>query len=74
MGNQNLEIGKVYNVFSSRKGKFKMQLTSQCDTFATGIITKGKAKAILVENEVEKGEQVTVRKELSSFTPIKSKC
>jgi hypothetical protein len=70
MGNQNLEIGNVYNVFSSRKGKFRMKLTEQCDTWATGIITKGKAKAILAENEVEQGEQVTVRKELSSFTPI----
>lgn len=71
MGTQTLEVGKKYKVFSSRKGKFTMQLTQQCDTWASGIIIKGKAKAILPENEVEKGEEVTVRKELSSFTLVK---
>ena len=65
-----LEVGKVYEVFSSRKGKFRMQLTKQDETWATGIITKGKAKAILAYNEVVTGEEVTVRKSLTTFTPI----
>lgn len=70
MENQNLEVGKIYDVFSSRKGKFTMQVTYQDDTWATGVITKGKAKAILAYNEVEEGEKVTVRKSLTTFTEV----
>lgn len=70
MENQTLEIGKIYDVFSSRKGKFRMKVTHQDDTWATGVITKGKAKAILAYNEVEKGEEVTVRKSLTTFTAV----
>ena len=68
MENQNLEIGKIYDVFSTRKGKFKMKITNQDDTWATGVITEGKAEAILKYNEVEKGEELTVRKSLTKFT------
>ena len=64
------QIGKIYDVFSSRKGKFRIKVTSQCETWATGIITKGKAKAICEYNERERGEEITVRKELSSFTHV----
>lgn len=70
MDNQILEIGKTYKVNSSRKGKFQFYLTSQCDTWATGVITKGKAAAIMAYNEVEKGEEVTVRKSLTSFEVV----
>ena len=65
-----LQIGKIYDVFSSRKGKFRFKLTDQCKDFATGIILKGKANAILQYNERSKGEEVSVRKELSSFTEV----
>ena len=68
MDNQTLEIGKTYDVVSQRKGKFTIKLTHQCETWASGIIVKGKAKAILAYNEVEKGEEVTVRKSFSKFT------
>ena len=70
MENQNLEIGKIYDVFSSRKGKFRMRVTHQDETWATGVITKGRAKAILAYNEVEKGEEVTVRKSFTTFTAV----
>jgi len=70
MDNQILEVGNIYKVNSSRKGKFQFQLTSQCDTWATGIITKGKAGAIMSYNEVEKGGEVTVRKSLTSFEVV----
>jgi hypothetical protein len=70
MTNQTLEVGKVYDVVSQRKGNFKMQLTHHDDTWATGIITKGKAKALLAYNEVEKGEEVTVRKSFCTFTEV----
>jgi hypothetical protein len=63
-----IETGKIYDVFSSRKGKFIMQITSHNETFATGIILKGTAKAILSYNEREEGEEVTVRKSLTTFT------
>ena len=63
-----LEIGQVYDVFSNRKGNFRIKLTYQDDTWATGIIVKGRAKAILAYNEVEEGEEVTLRKSLTSFT------
>lgn len=63
-----LEKGKIYNVASSRKGKFKMLLTFQDETWATGIITEGKAKAILSCNEVNENEKVTVRKSLTEFS------
>ena len=68
MNNKTLEIGKTYDVVSQRKGSFRIKLTHQCETWASGIIVKGKAKAILAYNEVEKGEEVTVRKSFSTFT------
>lgn len=70
MDNQNLEVGRIYDVVSQRKGKFRMQLTHHDDTWASGIIIKGKTKAILAYNEVEKGEEVTVRKSLTTFTAV----
>lgn len=70
MENQNLEVGKIYDVVSQRKGKFRMQLTHHDKTWASGIIIKGKAKAILAYNEVKKGEEVTVRKSFTTFTAV----
>lgn len=67
-----LEEGKIYDVFSSRKGKFRFKLTSQNETWAIGIIIKGKASAIYSYNERYKGEEITVRKELSTFTEVKT--
>ena len=67
---ENLEIGKIYDVVSDRKGKFMLELTHHNDTWATGIIVKGKAKAICPYNEVEKGEEVTIRKSFSTFKEI----
>lgn len=70
MDNQILEIGKTYDLVCQRKGKFRMQLTHHDDTWASGIITEGKAEAILAYNEVEKGEEVTVRKSFAKFTEV----
>ena len=70
MDNQNFEIGKTYDLSCQRKGKFRMRLTYQCETWASGIITKGKAKAILAYNEVEEGGEVTVRKSFCTFTEV----
>lgn len=70
MENQTLEVGKIYDVVSQRKGKFRMKLTHHDETWASGIITKGKEKAILAYNEVEEGEEVTVRKSFTTFTAV----
>jgi hypothetical protein len=61
------EVGKTYNVVSSRKGRFQMTVTDVNDTFASGVILAGKAGAMLPENEREQGEEVTVRISFCSF-------
>ena len=70
MEKQNLEVGKTYKVNSSRKGRFQMKVTYQDETWVKGIITDGKASAIMKYNEVEKGEEVTVRKSLTRFEAV----
>lgn len=52
MENQDLEVGKTYNVVHKRKGTFKMELIYHDETWAIGIITEGKAKAILDYNVI----------------------
>jgi hypothetical protein len=63
-----MQVGKTYIVKSSRKGTFAGRLMSACETWATFTITAGKAKAMLDYNECEKGEEVTVRRSLCTFT------
>lgn len=63
-----LENGATYAVSSQRKGSFVGRLVSHNDTWATLEITQGKAGAMMAYNEVEKGEEVTVRRSFTSFT------
>ena len=63
-----LNIGKAYKVNSSRKGEFIGIITKFCDTWATLLITKGKASALLDYNERDAGETVTVRRSFCTFT------
>lgn len=65
-----IEVGKTYNVNHSRKGKFTLQVTSVGDEWIDGIIVAGMAKAIMSYNEVYKGEKITVRRSLCTFTPV----
>lgn len=67
-----IEIGKTYKVNSSRKGKFIGIVTSSSEEWATILITKGKAKAMLDYNEREQGEEVTVRRSFCTFTPVEA--
>lgn len=69
MTTTNLIRGQQYTVRSQRKGTFKAEFVSGCDTWATFRITSGKAGAMLPENEIEVGEEVTVRRSLCTFTP-----
>lgn len=45
-----------------------MKITHCDDTFATGIIVDGHASAMMQYNEREKGEEVSVRQSLCTFT------
>lgn len=59
--NMILEVGKTYKVSHDRKGSFTVRVTSQCDTWTTGIITKGKTLAMCDYNKADEGESVTFR-------------
>lgn len=63
-----VEVGKTYLVNSQRKGTFMARMTRVDDTWATGIITGGYARAMMEYNERDKGEEVTVRRSLCKFT------
>lgn len=63
-----LVVGKTYMVNSSRKGTFVGALTSADETWASFLITAGKARAIMDYNEREKCEEVTVRRSFCTFT------
>lgn len=65
-----LKVGATYKVNSSRKGVFTGVLVQACDTWATLLITGGKAKAMLEYNEREQGETVTVRQSFCTFTEV----
>ena len=65
-----LEVGKTYNIKSSRKGAFTAKLTLVTDTWISGVIVSGKAQAMLAYNEREEGEEITVRRSFCSFTPV----
>jgi len=65
-----IKIGEIYEVNSIRKGKFTIKVTSVDSDFVTGIIVKGKAKAMMSYNEKEEGEIVSLRIDLTSFKLI----
>ena len=61
MSTVKLEVGKVYRVIHSRKGKFVVEVTDNNGVWVTGTIVDGSAKALLPENHVVKGEQLVMR-------------
>jgi hypothetical protein len=63
-------VGQSYRVAHSRKGTFTGTLKSVDGEWADFEITKGRAQAILPENEVETGEIVTVRDSLCHLTAV----
>ncbi len=69
---QHIEIGKGYSVKHSRKGQFDLKITRFCEEWATGIIIEGKAGAMLPENEIYEGEEITVRRSFCIFSEIKA--
>lgn len=67
---EQLEVGKIYALKCQRKGSFQIRLTHHDDEWITGVIIKGKTRAILKENESEEGEEVTTRKSFCTFTEV----
>ena len=57
-----VENGKTYNVHYSRKGKFALLVSSQCEEWISGTIVSGTALAMMDYNIKEAGEEITVRK------------
>lgn len=68
MSAQQIEVSKTYKVVSQRKGTFIGVATDVSDEWVTVLITSGKAEAMLDYNVREQGEQVTVRRSLTTFT------
>ncbi len=67
-----LQVGKTYRVNSSRKGVFVGRMLGFDDTWASILITEGKAKAMLEYNERNEGEEVTVRRSFCTFTELEA--
>jgi hypothetical protein len=63
-----LTNGKSYLVNSRRKGTFVGTIERHDETWATIKIKAGRASAMLEDNQHEKGEEVTVRREFCVFT------
>ena len=59
----NIETGKTYKLTHSRKGTFVFFCESQDTDFAHGHVVSGRAKAMLPENERERGEELSIRKD-----------
>lgn len=57
-----VENGKTYNVHHSRKGKFVLCVSSQCEEWISGTIVSGTARAMMDYNIKEAGEEITIRK------------
>jgi hypothetical protein len=65
-----LEVGKTYKIRSDRKGTFVARITMVSEVWVSAELVAGKAGAMLKENEVYVGEEVTVRRSFCTFTPV----
>lgn len=63
--------GNIYDVTHPRKGSFRFKVIYDMGDFAEGEIVEGEAGALLSENVKSKGETVSIRKSLASFTEFK---
>jgi hypothetical protein len=58
-----LVTGRIYKVCHSRKGTFQMQVTDTTDeTWISGVIVRGMARAIMDYNQRFSGDKITVRR------------
>lgn len=61
-------VGTTYRVEHSRKGTFVVRMKGVSGEWATGVIVSGHAHAMLPENEVEEGEELTMRASLCKLS------
>jgi len=65
-----IKVGKFYKVDHRRKGRFTIQISQTSDEWVTGVIVEGETNAIIHENKIYEGEEVTVRRTFTSFTEV----
>lgn len=65
--NNELEIGKIYDVSHDLKGNFSMKISSVSGEWVTGTITAGTAKT-QTQGDGQPGDIITIRKSLARFT------
>lgn len=56
------QVGATYLISHTRKGRFFMRVTGQCDEWLSGVVVAGTAKAMLDYNVKEAGDELTIRK------------
>lgn len=65
------QIGKHYDVDHKRKGKFTIEVTSEDSEWINGFLIQGKPQlnSSILSTNIVKGDEVTIRKSLSTLTP-----
>lgn len=67
---QEIKVGATYRVSHTRKGAFVLRVDRLDDVWATGTIVSGRARALLDYNEVETGEEITIRRSFCTFVEV----
>lgn len=62
-----IRLNKIYEVNHSRKGRFIIRITRQDEESVTGILQAGKPKMMNPDNEIDDGEEITLRKSFCTF-------
>ena len=65
-----IEVGKVYNVSHSRKGKFTMRILSIDGEWVKGVVVDNVAKAMMDYNLKYSGDDITVRESHCHFSAL----
>jgi hypothetical protein len=58
------EIGKIYEIDHSRKGRFSIRVEEQGEDYLEGVVVDGYAAAMMSYDVKEEGEKVRMRKSL----------
>ncbi len=65
-----IEAGNVYRVKHVRIGDFYLAVEFTDKNFTTGMILEAKANVLLKENEVSRGNKLTVENDLCEFERV----
>lgn len=66
------QVGKTYRINHIRKGIFAGRVISSGDDWVTVEIVSGQAGAMLPENVVDTGEEITVRLSFATFIELET--